>query len=82
MITIGLAVLEMMGNGYFSRYFGGEDTSAGKSEDIVMDSDGNIIYSPIDPIFIDENSEVYFNTENKNAKIYTENNEIYVERVI
>lgn len=72
----------MMGNGYFLGGVGSSGASGGKSEELLLDEKGNIIFAPFDPIYIDENDNVYFDDDNKNSRMYIENNKIYVERVV
>ncbi|MBM7598104.1 hypothetical protein JOC34_000461 [Virgibacillus halotolerans] len=70
----------MLGQGYFLGGFGSSRTGSG-GEDVKLE-DGNIIFSPTDPIYIDENDNVYFDEENKNSRMYIEDNKVYVEQVV
>lgn len=72
----------MLGNGYFIGSKGaGTAINDNDSSDLRLNKDGNIVYSPADPIYIDESELVYFNDEEKNAVMYMEGNNVYVERV-
>lgn len=68
----------MLQGGFF---IGGKGSSNGMSEDVYLEN-GNIIFSPTDPIYVDENNNVFFDDENKNARIYSDGTSIYVEKVI
>lgn len=72
----------MLSNGYF---FGGSGSGANigsnNGENDVFEKDGNIIFAPTDPIYIDEDNKVFFSNENKNARMYFENENVYVERL-
>lgn len=72
----------MLGSGYFIGLKGtGAATNTSGSKDLRIDKDENIVYSPADPIHIDESELVYFNDEEKNAVMYMEGNSVYVEKV-
>lgn len=83
--TSGLEEINMLQGGYFIQGSGGSSgggIGGGNSNDIYVDSDGNIIYMPFDPIFIDEDNRVFLSQEERNGRIYMENNKLFVERLI
>lgn len=68
----------MLQGGFF---ISGKGSSSGNSEDVYLEN-GNIIFSPTDPIYVDENNNVFFDNKNKNARIYSDGTNIYAEKVI
>lgn len=68
----------MLQGGFFLS--GGGD-GAGGHEDVYLDN-GEIVFAPVDPIYIDDQGDVFFDNKNKNARMYMDGNNIFVERVI
>lgn len=58
----------MTTNGYFLRSQG-IVSGGGEDMDVRLNGD-RIIFSPIDPIYVDENSNVFYSKENKNSYMY------------
>ncbi|PAV30183.1 hypothetical protein CIL05_06865 [Virgibacillus profundi] len=70
----------MLGRGYFL----GSASSDGSSgnEDVAIDSNGNIVFTPVDPIHIDANGNVFYSQENKNAYMYSDSSgNVFVKAV-
>lgn len=40
-------------------------------EDVYLDND-SIMFSPLDPIYVDDNENVFFSLENKNAYMFSD----------
>lgn len=74
----------MLQGGYFTNLGGsnGSGGSNGLTNDIYVDSNGNIIYAPFDPIFVDDNNNVFLSQDEKNAQIFTEEGKLFVEKVV
>ena len=74
----------MLQGGYFTNLGGsnGVGGSGGSSNDIYVDSDGNIVYAPFDPIFIDDDNKVFLSQDEKNARIFLEEGKLFVEKVV
>lgn len=72
----------MFTGGYFINKKGiGSGSSHGGHEDVYIE-DGDIIFSPVDPIYIDENQNVFFSKGNNNAYMYADNNgKVFVKEV-
>lgn len=69
----------MLASGYFLNQF---STLIDGQSDVFMDGE-KIIFSPIDPIFVDENNNVYFSSEKKNAYMYSDSNgKVFVKVVV
>ncbi|GLO66148.1 hypothetical protein MACH08_19320 [Oceanobacillus kimchii] len=70
----------MISGGYF---IGSNLSSSSLSGvDEIYEENGSIIYNPTDPIYLDDENNVFFNNDNSNAKLYVEEMKVYVERVI
>lgn len=70
----------MFTNGYFIGGAGASSTTGSSSKvDII---DGEVVYKASDDIYIDDNDNVFMNTEKSNAIIRYVNGEIYVEKVV
>ncbi len=62
----------MLEGGFFLSRRGSVSGSGGY-EDVYLD-DGEVVFSPLDPIYVDEDENVYYSKENKNAYMYTDSN--------
>jgi len=73
----------MLQGGYFSISGGLSGSSSNNSTDnIYVDSEGNIIFAPFDPVYIDDENRVYLSDDEKNGRFYLEDGKIYVERLV
>lgn len=70
----------MLEGGFFLNGYGDSSGSSGY-EDVYLDN-GKIVFSPIDPIYIDDQDNVFFDNENKNSRMYIDGNKIFVVRVV
>ena len=70
----------MLQGGYYIGGIGGL-TQSGKSEDVFLEN-GKIIFSPVDPIYIDDNGDIFLDNGNKNARIYADAAGIFIEKVV
>lgn len=70
----------MFRGGYYIGSNLSESSSLGKDD--VYKENESIIYNPTDPIYLDDENNVFFNNDNSNAKLYVEEMKVYVERVI
>lgn len=72
----------MLQGGFFSLGSSGSGGSGGSSNDIHVDSEGNILYAPFDPIYIDDDNKVFFSQDEKNGRFYLEDGKIFAERLV
>lgn len=75
----------MLQGGFFIGGIGGGNGSGGvggSSSDVYLDNEGNIIYAPFDPIYIDDNGDIFLSEENKNSRLYIEDEKIFAERLV
>ncbi len=73
----------MLQGGYFSISGVLSGSSSNNSTDnIYVDSEGNIIFAPFDPVYIDDENRVYLSDDEKNGRFYLEDGKIYVERLV
>lgn len=72
----------MFEGGFFIGSRGGNGSSGSSHEDVYLDN-GNVVFSPIDPIHVDENGDVFYSQENKNSYMYSDvDGKIFVKAVI
>lgn len=74
----------MLVGGYFSNGSGSGSGSGmgGSSDNVQLDSEGNIIFAPFDPVFVDDDNRVFLSQEDKNGRFYLEDGKLFVERLV
>lgn len=68
----------MLSKGYFSIGSSG----SGESSSNVSEENGNIIFDPTDPIYIDEQNKVYYSNTERNSVLYLEMDKIFATKVV
>lgn len=72
----------MFSNGYFTSSNGGTGGGSSTSSSDISIVDGEIFYNPADPIYIDENNDVFLSKKNANSLLSIRGGEVFVERVV
>jgi len=70
-----------MQSGYFIGGVGSNGGSSAGGEDVYLE-DGEIVFAPVDPIYIDDNNNVFYDHEDKNSRMFMIGLDVFVERVI
>lgn len=70
----------MLSHGFFLKGYSGK-SAIGEHEDVYVEN-GSVMFSPLDPIFVDDDGSVFFDTTKKNAYMYADTDGRVFVRVV